>query len=294
MEEVTDIMKHPVWFVGNAHIDPVWLWNWQEGFSEIKATFRSALDRMKEFDDFVFTAAGASYYQWLEQNEPEMLDEIRQRVAEGRWVIAGGWWVQPDCNMPCGESFARHSLYSQALYRRLFGVQARFGYNVDSFGHNGNLPQIYTLSEMPCYVMMRPGEHEKALGVDAFNWQGVDGTVIPTYRIPFGYGTGWDTDLTDEKDVLGARTAAARPCARSARSRAFRRKTPACASAAPPISSIISATGIRCTSRSRATFSTTRSAATRPAATSSATTAAPRTGSWRRRSSARPPRRSSA
>ena len=124
-------MKHPVWFIGNAHIDPVWLWNWQEGFSEIKATFRSALDRMNECEDFVFTAAGASYYQWIEENEPEMLEEIRRRVKEGRWVIAGGMWVQPDCNMPCGESFARHALYSQALFRRLFGVQARFGYNVE-------------------------------------------------------------------------------------------------------------------------------------------------------------------
>ncbi len=198
-------MKHPVWFIGNAHIDPVWLWNWQEGFSEIKATFRSALDRMNECEDFVFTAAGASYYQWIEENEPEMLEEIRRRVKEGRWVIAGGMWVQPDCNMPCGESFARHALYSQALFRRLFGVQARFGYNVDSFGHNGNMPQLLTLSEMPCYVMMRPGEHEKAIGADAFNWKGVDGTEIPTYRIPNGYCTGWDTDLTSRKDELSAR-----------------------------------------------------------------------------------------
>ncbi|MBR0462913.1 MAG: alpha-mannosidase [Clostridia bacterium] len=198
--------RHPIWFVGNAHIDPVWLWNWQEGFSEIKATFQSALDRMDESDDFVFTCAGASYYKWVEENEPEMMEKIKARVAEGRWVIAGGWWVQPDCNMPCGESFARHSLYSQALYRRLFGRQAEFGYNVDSFGHNGNLPQIYALSEMPCYVMMRPMEHEKAIGADAFYWRGVDGTEIPTYRIPFGYGTGWEADLTDDLRALQARS----------------------------------------------------------------------------------------
>ena len=199
-------MKHPIWFIGNAHIDPVWLWRWQEGFAEIKATFRSALDRMKEFDDFIFTCAGASYYQWVEDNEPEMFEEIRQRVKEGRWVIAGGWWLQPDCNAPCGESFARHSLYGQAYYRRAFGVQAQFGYNVDSFGHNGNLPQIFTLSEMPRYVMMRPMEHEKALGAHAFNWRGVDGSVIPVFRIPYGYCTGWDVDLSGQLDKLAAHT----------------------------------------------------------------------------------------
>ena len=198
------MIKHPIWFIGNAHIDPVWLWGWQEGFAEIKATFRSALDRMKEFDDFIFTCAGASYYQWVEENEPDMFEEIRQRVKEGRWVIAGGWWLQPDCNAPCGESFARHSLYGQAYFRRAFGVQATFGYNVDSFGHNGNLPQIYSLSEMPRYVMMRPMEHEKALGAHAFNWRGIDGSVIPVFRIPYSYATGWNEDLSGRLEQLAA------------------------------------------------------------------------------------------
>ena len=99
-----------VHLIGNAHLDPAWLWRWQEGFAEIKATFRSALDRMKEFPDFTFTCAGASYYQWVEENDPAMFEEVRRRVAEGRWIIAGGWWLQPDCNIPSGESFARHSL----------------------------------------------------------------------------------------------------------------------------------------------------------------------------------------
>ncbi len=205
MEEEAAHMKHPIWFIGNAHIDPVWLWRWQEGFSEIKATFRSALDRMNEFDDFIFTCAGASYYRWVEENEPEMFEEIRRRVEEGRWVIAGGWWLQPDCNAPCGESFARHALYSQAYYRRVFGRQAAFGYNVDSFGHNGMLPQILSKSEMPCYVMMRPMEHEKALNADAFVWEGVDGTRIPVFRIPFAYCTGWDADPSERLNVLKER-----------------------------------------------------------------------------------------
>lgn len=98
-----------IYYVGNAHLDPVWLWQWQEGFAEIKATFRSVLDRMKEFPDFVFSCACASYYKWVEENEPALFEEIRQRVTEGRWVIAGGWWIQPDSNLPSGESFARHA-----------------------------------------------------------------------------------------------------------------------------------------------------------------------------------------
>ncbi len=184
---------HPsIYLIGNAHIDPAWVWQWQEGFAEIKATFRSALDRMKEFDGYVFTAAGASYYQWVEENEPNMFEEIRQRVAEGRWVIAGGWWLQPDCNLPCGESFARHGLYAQRYFYEKFGKTADFGYNVDSFGHNGALPQLLAKCGMHGYVMMRPEAHEKKLDRDAFLWEGIDKTQILTYRIPTGYGTSLD------------------------------------------------------------------------------------------------------
>ncbi len=47
--------------MGNAHLDPAWLWRWPEGYGEAKSTFRSALDRMKEFPDFVFTASSAAF-----------------------------------------------------------------------------------------------------------------------------------------------------------------------------------------------------------------------------------------
>jgi len=62
--------------IGNAHIDPVWLWRWQDGYSEVLASWRSALDRMKEYDDFTYTSACAVYYQWVEKTDPEMFAEI--------------------------------------------------------------------------------------------------------------------------------------------------------------------------------------------------------------------------
>ena len=75
--------------IGNSHIDPVWLWRWQDGYSEVLASFRSALDRMKEVDTFQYTSACSVYYQWVEKTDPEMFEEIRQRVREGRWNIVG-------------------------------------------------------------------------------------------------------------------------------------------------------------------------------------------------------------
>ena len=176
-----------VHLIGNAHLDPVWLWQWQEGLMEVKATFRSALDRMNEFPDFKFTSACSAYYMWIEKSDKKMFDEIVKRVKEGRWNLVGGWFIQPDCNIPSGESFARHALISQRYFEEKFGVRANTGYNVDSFGHNGNLPQILKKSGMDNYVFMRPMPHEKNIPSDLFDWESMDGSRVRTFRIPEFY-----------------------------------------------------------------------------------------------------------
>jgi len=180
--------------IGNAHLDPVWLWQWQEGFQETKATFRSALDRMKEYPEFVFTNSSAANYEWIENNEPQMFEEIKQRIKEGRWEIVGGWWVQPDCNIPSGESFVRQGLYGQHYFEEKFGVTAKVGYNVDSFGHHGMLPQILKKSGMDYYIFMRPSPQEKGLPGRLFWWESDDGSRVLSYRIPFEYCT-WGKEL---------------------------------------------------------------------------------------------------
>ena len=184
-----------LYMVGNAHIDPVWLWRWDEGFQEVKATFRSALDRMQEFDDFVFTASSAAFYEWVEHNDPEMFAEIKQRVAEGRWQLVGGWWVEPDCNIPSGESFVRQGLYGQHYFKEKLGATAKIGYNPDSFGHNSTLPQILKKSGMDGYVFMRPGPHEKGLPGDLFWWEAGDGSRVLAFRILYSYAT-WGADIS--------------------------------------------------------------------------------------------------
>ncbi len=194
-----DIMKEKtLHMIGHAHLDPVWLWQWQEGFQEVKATFRSALDRMEEYDDFVFMASSAAFYEWVENNDPAMFEEIKQRVVEGRWEFVGGWWVEPDCNIPGGESYARHALYGQHYFKEKFGVTAKVGFNADSFGHNGMLPQLLKNSGMEYYIFMRPMPNEKGLPARLFWWESDDGSKVLTYRIPFEYLT-WGKDV--EKHV---------------------------------------------------------------------------------------------
>ena len=181
-----------MYLISNAHIDPVWLWRWQDGYTEVLNTFRSVLDRMEEFPDLKFSSACSLYYQWIEESDPSMFEEIRARVKEGRWNIVGGWMIQPDCNIPSGESFARHALFSQRYFKEKFGVTVKSGYNVDSFGHNASLPMILRASGMENYVFMRPSCRENDKLTDLFNWESADGSTVTTYRIPLSYTIMYD------------------------------------------------------------------------------------------------------
>lgn len=182
-----DAPSFKISMVGQAHIDAVWLWPWPEGFSLVQSTFRSALERMQETPGFTFTASSAQFYEWVAENDPSLLQEIRRRVQDGRWDAVGGWWVEPDVNLPSGEALIRQGLYGQLTYRRLLGRIARVGYNPDSFGHPGSLPQILKLQGMDDYVFMRPAPQEKTLPADLFWWESPDGTRVLTYRIPVSY-----------------------------------------------------------------------------------------------------------
>ncbi len=192
MTKAHDMTIH---MIGHGHIDPTWLWRWTEGFEEVRATFRSALDRMNETPDFHFTASSACFYTWVEACDPAMFEEIRARVAEGRWEIAGGWWIEPDCNVPCGESFVRQGLYAQRFFQRAFGKTARVGFNPDSFGHAGALPQILKKLGLDYYVYMRPQpvhEMEYPEGT-TFWWEGPDGSRVLASNIPVSYNADAET-----------------------------------------------------------------------------------------------------
>lgn len=170
--------------IGNSHIDPVWLWTWEEGMQEVKATFASALDRMNEYEDFCFTSTSAAFFKWIEKTVPAMFEEIKKRVSEGRWELTGGWFIEPDCILPCGEAFVRQGLYAQRYFKAKFGKTCRIGSNVDSFGHGSTLPQILKKSGMDAYVFMRP-----RLDMPVFVWESDDGSRVNALSLPAEYTT---------------------------------------------------------------------------------------------------------
>jgi len=187
-----DPKDYTVHMIGNAHIDPIWLWRWQEGYDEMVSTSRSALERMDEYPDFIFCRSSAGMHLPVEENDPDLFADIKRRVAEGRWHIVNGWWEQPDCNLPCGESFVRHGLYGKRYFDDRFGVDVKTGYNVDTFGHCATLPQILSKCGFTSYCFFRPGPHEKELPAGVFWWESPDGSRVLACRAPHHYGSRGD------------------------------------------------------------------------------------------------------
>jgi len=168
---------------GNAHIDMAWLWPWTETVEVVRNTFRSALDLMREYPDFRFTMSSARTYEWMEEKYPDLFKEIEQRVKEGRWEVIGGMWVEPDLNMPDGESLVRQILVGKTYFQQKFGVDVRIGWNPDSFGYNWQLPQIYKKSGMDYFVTQKLlWAHEfTTFPYKLFWWESPDGSRLLTY-----------------------------------------------------------------------------------------------------------------
>jgi alpha-mannosidase len=175
-----------VHLICNAHLDPVWQWRSTEGAAEAIATFRNAAALLREHQRFIFNHNEAVLYQWVERYDPALFGEIQALVREGRWVIAGGWYLQPDVNMPGLESLIRQIAEGKRYFWEKFRARPRVAYNFDSFGHGGGLPQILRLAGYRMYIHMRPQREELDLPAELYRWRGVDGTEILTLRIEPG------------------------------------------------------------------------------------------------------------
>ena len=175
--------------VCNAHLDPVWLWDWEEGAGEALSTFRSAAALCEEFPAFVFNHNEAVLYRWVEEYEPELFRKIRRLVKQKRWRILGGWHLQPDCNMPSGESFVRQILLGKRYFRKKFGLDVKTASNLDPFGHSRGLVQIMAKAGYDSYIFCRPGQSDCPLPADEFIWVGFDGSEVMAARVAAHYNS---------------------------------------------------------------------------------------------------------
>ncbi len=183
-----------VHMIGNAHIDPVWMWPWHTGVDEALANFASAADRCDEYPDFVFTRGEAWLYKQVETIHPDLFARVRKLIEQGQWRIVGGQFIQPDTNMPTEQGWRQQLRIGQRYFNDHFGVRPTIGYNVDSFGHVATLPDILAAHSYTGYVFRRPEPHQVELPANTFVWRGVNGGEVVAFRIIPGYVANF-TDL---------------------------------------------------------------------------------------------------
>jgi alpha-mannosidase len=193
---------------GNSHIDAAWLWPWTETVDVVKRTFGTALQLMYEYPQYTYTQSAAQYNEWLAQKYPEMNAEIAQRIKEGRWEVVGGMWVEPDLNMPDGESLVRQLLVGKRWYKQAYGVDVRIGWNPDSFGYTWQLPQIYKKSGVDYFVTQKMMWNDtNQLPFKLFWWESPDGSKVLAY-FPHDYGNEDLSPVRLSADLVVARTRA--------------------------------------------------------------------------------------
>ena len=183
LEPLRPILKKAfVIMTGNAHIDAAWLWTKSETVDQVHFTFNNALQLMREYPQFIFSQSSAQYYEWIEQKFPILFAQIQQYVKEGRWEVVGGMWVEPDLNMPDGESEVRELLLGKRYFQQKFGVDVKIGWNPDSFGFNWQLPQVYKKSGIDYFVTQKLNYNsDNHVPLKLFWWQSPDGSRVLTY-----------------------------------------------------------------------------------------------------------------
>ncbi len=193
---------------GNSHIDAAWLWPRTETVDVVKRTFSSALELMNEYPTYTYTQSAAQYNEWIAEKYPQMNAEIKKRIQEGRWELVGGMWVEPDLNMPDGESQVRQLLIGQQTFKQLYGVTTRIGWNPDTFGYNWQLPQIYKKSGIDYFVTQKMAWNEtNPLPFKLFWWESPDGSKVLTY-FPHTYSNDNLNPVRLSNDFVKARTLA--------------------------------------------------------------------------------------
>jgi alpha-mannosidase len=177
-----------VHIVFNAHLDPIWLWSWRDGIDEVMNTSSYVCDILDKHPDVTFTRGEGWLYEQIKKVDPALFRRIQAHVKAGRWNLVGGWYIQPDCNLPSGFALERQIELGAERFKEYFGRVPKVAYNVDSFGHAATLPGFIRGAGQRYYVMMRPQEHEKELPARLFRWRGyTDGPEVITFRIPQCY-----------------------------------------------------------------------------------------------------------
>lgn len=180
----------------HAHIDMNWQWSYDETVTTTLDTFETMLDILEEYPEYKFSQSQASVYRIVEEYAPQMLDKIRKYVKEGRWEVTASTWVEADKNMPVGESFARHALYTKSYLADLLGIDADsldIDFEPDTFGHSRHVPEMDSKFGVKYYYHCRGNDG----GPWLYRWKSPSGAELIMYRDPYFYLGYVGTNIAD-------------------------------------------------------------------------------------------------
>ena len=178
--------------VGHAHIDLAWLWPLRETRRKIGRTFANQLRNIKKYDNFIFAESQAQMFTWLKEDYPEVFEQVKKYVAEGRIELQGGMWVESDCNLPSGESWIRQFLYGKRYFKEEFGKDMKMCWLPDCFGFPATLPQVIKGCGMDYFMTIKIMSNTvNEFPHSSFKWKGLDGSEVLAHMEPAGdYNSG--------------------------------------------------------------------------------------------------------
>ncbi len=171
--------------VGHTHIDCAWMWTLKVTEDKAVRSFSTVLNLMKEYPEYIFMSSQPQLYKYVKRHAPEVYEEIKERIAEGRWEPEGGMFVEADCNIASGEALVRQIIHGKTFFREEFGKDNSILWLPDVFGYSAALPQILQKCEMPYFMTTKISWNEfNKMPYDTFEWEGIDGSRVLTHFIP--------------------------------------------------------------------------------------------------------------
>jgi len=170
--------------VGHTHIDVAWLWTLGQTREKTARSFSTVLRLMEQYPEYSFMSSQPQLYEYIKEDHPRMYEEIKKRIAEGRWEADGAMWLEADCNIPSGESLVRQILFGKRFFKEEFGVESRSLWLPDVFGYSAALPQIMKKSGIDYFMTTKISWNQfNMMPNDTFLWRGLDGSEVLTYFV---------------------------------------------------------------------------------------------------------------
>lgn len=170
--------------IGHTHIDVAWLWRLKHTREKVARSFSTVLQLMKQYPEYIFLQTQPQLYKFIKEDYPEIYEQIKNRIVEGRWEVDGAMWLEADCNIPSGESLTRQILHGTLFIKEEFNKDVQYLWLPDVFGYSWALPQILKKSGIDTFMTTKISWNQyNRMPHDTFVWRGIDGSEVLTHFI---------------------------------------------------------------------------------------------------------------